>query len=171
MPTWLWVCQAQLTAPPLAVTDVCTYAENIKCYICMSVFNQRSVTNVSSCLSWFLSLLSLWVFICPVCPWHWQEAAGVIHVMQWCVQSWGRYSTFPFGRHWPSTLKARYCLSSEAVNSQCNRTDIDRETHSSQSVYFTFCVWAVVKNSVRAGQISSLKHFYFPFLLALQFTI
>lgn len=78
----------------------------------------------------------------------------------------GRYSTFPFGRRWPSTLKARDCLSSPARSSQCKRTDIDRETHISQSICFTFCVWVCV----RAGPISSLKsrtHFYFLFLQAL----
>lgn len=61
----------------------------------------------------------------------------------------GRYSTFPFGRRWPSTLKARDCLSSPARSSQCKRTDIDRETHISQSICFTFCVWVCVWGQVR----------------------
>lgn len=64
----------------------------------MSVFNQRSVINM-----WLLAPLPavavsvVSFFLCPVCPWLWQPAAGFFHVTQRCVQSWGRYSTSLLG--------------------------------------------------------------------------
>lgn len=82
-------------------------------------------------------------FLCPVCPWHWQEAAGVIHVTQWCVQHRGDIP-HPFWEALTLNTKGWDRLSSAAPTSHCNRTDIDPETCSLQSILSHYFVWVCV---------------------------
>lgn len=80
-----------------------------------------------------LPAVAVGVFLCPVCLWHWQDAAGVIHVMHWCVQSWGD-TPHPFWEALTLNTKGLDCLSSAAPTSYSNRIDTDPETRSLQSI-------------------------------------
>lgn len=106
LPAWLWICRAWLPIPLSATQTYALMQENMKYYIWMSVFNQRSVMNVSLCLSWFLSLLSLGVFYYACVSL--TLAGSRWGCFIWCsdVCRLGEIFHIPFGRHWPSILKA-----------------------------------------------------------------
>lgn len=76
-------------------------------------------------------------FLSPVCPWHWQEASGIFfNVTHWCVQSCGDGPN-PFWEVLTLNIKVWDCLISATPTFYYNSIDIDPETGSLQSFYFT----------------------------------
>lgn len=120
----------------------------------MSVFNQRSVINV-----WLLaplpavavSLVSF--FLCPVCPWLWQPAAGFIHVTQRCVQSWGRYSASLLGGTDPQHERLGPSLKCSANFSLWLHWHWPRNTQFAVSFFcptvLRVCVWVCVRERAK----------------------
>lgn len=132
-------CGAQLTIL-LSAAQTCApmqWEKKLKRYICVTLFNQRFVTNASSCLSWFLSPLSLWVIFMPCVS---LTLAGscwdFFNVTHWCVQSCGDGPN-PFWEVLTLNTKAWDCLLSATPTFYYNSIDIDPETGSLQSFYFT----------------------------------
>jgi len=121
---------------------------------CTSASNQRSV---SSCLSRFLgSAAAPWAFKRRVRgPWPWQEAAGVVRVAQWCVQSW---RDIPRPLWEPMTLNSKGSggrpLKCSADLSLQRDIDIDPET-CSQFVCVIECVSVCVCVCVKKKKVCS----------------
>ncbi len=80
--------------------------KKIKYFICRSVFNQRSVTSVSLWLSWFLSLLSLWLYFMPCVSLTLAGSCWGLFMWRSDVCRVGEIFHMPFGKRWPSTIKA-----------------------------------------------------------------
>lgn len=121
--------------PAVSYIDLCNHAgkkNGITIFVRLCLI--RDLSQMYPCVPLVpLPAVAVGVFLCPVCLWHWQDAAGVIHVMHWCVQSWGD-TPHPFWEALTLNTKGLDCLSSAAPTSHSNRIDIDPETRSLQSI-------------------------------------